>query len=386
MTQTWLLSPIFLLTRYDSISVCHPPPRFNASANHDFLFVLQVHERDLNTDFLIIILKDLLARRKELKLVLMSATLNSEAFSKYFGGCPVVSIPGRAHPVQEFRLEDVLEVTGHQVQEGSDFVLGKKSKSPKISKSALRQLYHPKYSKETIHSLSIVDEEKINYPLLADLLEHITLTQDEGAILVFMPGMMEIQKAIDEMYKKEFFQSSKVVIYPLHSSLSTAEQKAIFEVPPEGVRKVVVSTSKSVQLSCVCLTWKSLLISFVPNAKTKDIAETSITIEDVVYVVDSGRVKENRRDEVNETPTLVECWLSRASAKQRRGRAGRVRPGTAYHLFSRYVPLSGWMLTDSSFLSSLPNFIASIVFSRNQSHTRQESAGLSATGNVTRWN
>lgn len=211
--------------------------------------MLQVHERDLNTDFLIIILKDLLARRKDLKLVLMSATLNSDAFSKYFGGCPVVSIPGRAHPVQEFRLEDVLEVTKHQVMEGSDFVLSKKdSKAPKISKSALRKLYHPKYSKETIHSLSIVDEEKINYPLLADLLEHIAVTQDEGAVLVFMPGMMEIQKAIDEMYKKEFFQSSKVVIYPLHSSLSTAEQKAMFEVPPDGVRKIVVSTSKFVPL------------------------------------------------------------------------------------------------------------------------------------------
>lgn len=58
-------------------------------------FGTQVHERDLNTDFLLIIVKDLLARRKSLKLVLMSATLNSEAFSAYFGGCPVVSIPGR---------------------------------------------------------------------------------------------------------------------------------------------------------------------------------------------------------------------------------------------------------------------------------------------------
>ena len=72
-----------------------------------------------------------------------------------------------------------------------------------------------------------------------------------------------------------------------------------------------------------------------PFVASSDIAETSITIEDVVYVVDAGRVKENRRDEMNETPTLVECWVSRASAKQRRGRAGRVRPGIAYHMFSR---------------------------------------------------
>lgn len=119
---------------------------------------------------------------------------------------------------------------------------------------------------------------------------------------------MEITKTIDEMYKKEFFQSSRVVIYPLHSSLTTAEQKVIFEVPPKGVRKIVVSTN---------------------------IAETSITVEDVVYVVDTGKVKEQRKDPINETPTLVECWVSRASAKQRRGRAGRVRPGIAYHLFSR---------------------------------------------------
>lgn len=214
-----------------------------ASVSH--IFVDEVHERDLNTDFLIIILKDLLARRKELKLVLMSATLNSDAFSSYFGGCPVVSIPGRAHPVQENRLEDIIELTGYQVQEGSDYALPQNnSKPPKISKSALRKLYYPKYSKETIHSLSIVDETVINYELLAELLEHISLNQGEGAILVFMPGMMEIQKAIEEMYKKEYFQGPKVVIYPLHSSLSTAQQTAIFEVPPEGVRKIVVSTSK----------------------------------------------------------------------------------------------------------------------------------------------
>jgi HrpA-like RNA helicase len=67
-----------------------------------------------------------------------------------------------------------------------------------------------------------------------------------------------------------------------------------------------------------------------------DISLTCVCgLPDVVYVVDTGRVKENRKDEINETPTLVETWVSRASAKQRRGRAGRVRPGVAYHMFSR---------------------------------------------------
>lgn len=214
-----------------------------ASVSH--IFVDEVHERDLNTDFLIIILKDLLARRQNLKLVLMSATLNSDAFSTYFLNCPVVSIPGRAHPVKEFRLEDVLEMTNYLVEEGSDFALKiSDSRPPKYSKSVLRRRYYPKYSKDTIHSLSIVDESVINYELVAALLEYISLNEDTGAILVFMPGMMEITKTIEEMYKKQLFQSDKVRIYPLHSSLSTSEQIAIFEVPPEGVRKIVVSTSK----------------------------------------------------------------------------------------------------------------------------------------------
>ena len=88
-----------------------------ASVSH--VFVDEVHERDLNTDFLLIILKDLLVRRKSLKLVLMSATLNAERFSEFFGGYPTVSIPGRAQPVQEFRLEDALQVTNHLVLQGS---------------------------------------------------------------------------------------------------------------------------------------------------------------------------------------------------------------------------------------------------------------------------
>lgn len=80
-----------------------------ASVSH--VFVDEVHERDLHTDFLLIVLKDLLSRRKSLKLVLMSATLNATAFSDYFGGCPMVSIPGQAYPVDEKKLEDVLQVS-----------------------------------------------------------------------------------------------------------------------------------------------------------------------------------------------------------------------------------------------------------------------------------
>ena len=243
-----------------------------ASVSH--IFVDEVHERDLNTDFLLIILKDLLARRKSLKLVLMSATLNADAFKEFFQvqGCEIVSIPGRAHPVKEFRLEDILQLTGYEVQERSDYAVKSSNTADRLSKSELKKLYHPKgYDSKVIQSLSIVDESVVNYELLANLLEHIALNSDEGAILVFLPGFMEITKAIDEMNRKEFFQSPQVVIHPLHSSLSTAEQTAVFVVPPAGVRKVVVATN---------------------------IAETSITIEGksaesdsrFVVIVDSTNV------------------------------------------------------------------------------------------------
>lgn len=211
-------------------------------ANISHLIIDEVHERDINSDFALIILKELLQRRKSLKLILMSATFDKGIFASYFDGCATVEIPGRAHPVQEFRLEDILELTGYEVQEGSDYAVKERSekKEGRLSKAALKKLYSPKYDSKTIHSLSIVDESVINYELLAALVEHLSLHGEDGAILIFMPGMAEISNAIDELRKKEFFQSDKVVIYPLHSSLSTSEQTQVFEVPPVGIRKIVV--------------------------------------------------------------------------------------------------------------------------------------------------
>ena len=121
----------------------------------------------------------------------------------------------------------------------------------------------------------------------------------------------EITAAMEALSKIEHFRdSSNAVILPLHSSLSNAEQTAIFQKPPKGKRKIVLSTN---------------------------IAETSITIDDVVFVVDAGRVKENRYDDLNKMPTLAECWASKAATKQRRGRAGRVKPGYCWHLYSSHT-------------------------------------------------
>lgn len=134
-----------------------------ASVSH--VFVDEVHERDLNTDFLLIILKSLLSRRSSIKLVLMSATVNATTFSDFFGGCAVVSIPGRTFPVEEHRLEEILSLTQYEVKEDSDYAWKGKGSVNRPSKSALRKLYYPRYKSSVIHSLSVVDESQVNYEL-----------------------------------------------------------------------------------------------------------------------------------------------------------------------------------------------------------------------------
>ena len=171
---------------------------------------------------------------------------------------------------------------------------------------------YPNTPDAVLRSLMVVDEQLINYDLIEDLIYYIRSTSPQtGAILIFLPGLMEIttlyERLVGDKEEGGFGDVNEYLVFPLHSQLSTSEQRGIFEPPREGVRKIVISTN---------------------------IAETSITIEDCVFVIDAGRVKENRYDNVNKMATLQEVWVSQASAKQRRGRAGRVRDGYCYHLFS----------------------------------------------------
>jgi hypothetical protein len=130
-----------------------------------------------------------------------------------------------------------------------------------------------------------------------------------GAVLIFLPGWEEISGAMELMRGHPVLGNpSRVVLLPLHSAIPTSEQRRVFRRPPAGVVKVVLSTN---------------------------IAETSLTIDDVVYVVDAGRTKEKAYDAYTGCSSLSSVWVSQASARQRAGRAGRVRPGIAYHLFSR---------------------------------------------------
>jgi HrpA-like RNA helicase len=117
---------------------------------------------------------------------------------------------------------------------------------------------------------------------------------------------MEINRCIDTIRSE--VTGFSLELFPLHAQLSNKDQSAVFRRPRKGSRKVVAATN---------------------------IAETSITIDDVVFVIDSGRVKEMRLE--HSTLCLVETLASKASCKQRRGRAGRVRPGTCYKLYSRFL-------------------------------------------------
>mmetsp|Transcript_12537 Transcript_12537/g.22733 ORF Transcript_12537/g.22733 Transcript_12537/m.22733 type:complete len:1346 (-) Transcript_12537:420-4457(-) len=292
------------------------------------IFVDEIHERDLNTDFLLIVLRDLLTRNKSIRVVLMSATLNASLFAEYFGGAPVAEIPGRAFPVTLVHLETVIDTVQYQLPSGSEYALqqsGKKkknnNKTPDVSEvtckenladiRTLRQWYpHVKHS-STVETLKNMAHSKINFDLMYSLIKKLCTDPDSdpGAILVFLPGLMEIMTLYNQLIGDQalFGDASKFIIIPLHSSLSTSNQRMVFERPPEGCRKIVLSTN---------------------------IAETSITIDDVTIVVDAGKVKENRYDSEKKMSTLTEMWISQASAKQRAGRAGRVKSGTCYRMFT----------------------------------------------------
>lgn len=166
------------------------------------------------------------------------------------------------------------------------------------------------YSLTTRKNLMRVNDEIIDYDLLEDLISFIDLESPKGSILVFLPGIGEIQNIRERLSgSRQFGGENSFWIIPLHSSVAPGDQKKAFQQPPEGIRKIVLATN---------------------------IAETSITIEDAVYVVDSGKLKETRFDAKRGMESLVEAWISRANARQRAGRAGRVRPGQCFSLYTKH--------------------------------------------------
>ncbi|KAG5986184.1 hypothetical protein E4U43_005622 [Claviceps pusilla] len=277
----------------------------------------EVHERSIDSDFLLIVLKKLLIRRKDLKVVLMSATVDAERFSNYLGGAPILNVPGRTFPVDVRYLEDAVELTGYRlsdsheekmvdldddVAEGENTTNGQKSEMS----SSLGA-----YSAQTRNTLAQLDEYRIDFDLILQLMVRIasddSLQFYSKAILVFLPGIAEIRTLNDMLLGDPRFAKDWLV-YPLHSTIATEDQESAFLVPPQGMRKIVLATN---------------------------IAETGITIPDVTCVIDTGKHREMRFDEKKQLSRLIDTFISRANAKQRRGRAGRVQNGLCFHMFTK---------------------------------------------------
>ncbi|KAH6761194.1 RNA helicase family protein [Perilla frutescens var. hirtella] len=291
------------------------------------VFVDEIHERGMNEDFLLIVLKDLLPRRRDLRLILMSATLNADLFSNYFDGAPMIHIPGFTYPVRAHFLEDILEMTGYkitsfnQIDDYGQEKLWKtqrqlaprkrKNQITTLVEEAMSKSNFENYSSRVHESLSCWTPDGIGFNFLEAVLCHITRKERPGAVLVFMTGWEDISCLRDQLKAHPLLgDPNRVLLLTCHGSMATSEQKLIFERPPPNVRKIVLATN---------------------------MAEASITINDIVFVVDCGKAKETTYDALNNTPCLLPSWISQASARQRRGRAGRVQPGECYHLYPRCV-------------------------------------------------
>jgi ATP-dependent RNA helicase DHX29 len=269
----------------------------------------------IDTDFLLVILRSLMDRRPELKVILMSATVDAAKFSRYLNDAPILTVPGRTFPVQTRYLEDAIELThytgstddtaknGTNSGDDDDEINSEKSGIPNKL---------PGYSPATRNVLSNYDEYAIDYDLVVRLIEAVAydpqLSRFSSAVLVFLPGIAEIRQLNDILTSHPSFNSNWL-IYPLHSTISSEDQQAAFLLPPPGVRKIVLATN---------------------------IAETGVTIPDITCVVDTGKHKEMRFDERRQLSRLTQSFISRANAKQRRGRAGRVQEGLCFHLFTKY--------------------------------------------------
>ncbi|KAI0739572.1 pre-mRNA-splicing factor ATP-dependent RNA helicase PRP43 [Daedaleopsis nitida] len=267
----------------------------------------EAHERTLATDILMGLLKDLAKRRSDLKIVVMSATLDAQKFQRYFSiagpskPAPLFKVPGRTHPVEVFYTQEP----------------------------------EPDYVEAAIRTVLMIHR-----------------AEDPGDVLLFLTGEEEIEDACrkikleaDDLVNQDPDSVGPLVCIPLYSSLPPQQQQRIFDpAPPPRVpngppgRKVVISTN---------------------------IAETSLTIDGIVYVVDPGFSKQKVYNPRIRVESLLVSPISKASAQQRAGRAGRTRPGKCFRLY-----------TEKDFMSELEEQTHPEILRSNLANTVLELAKL----------
>ena len=228
----------------------------------------EAHERTLATDILMALLKEIAKKRPDLKIIIMSATLDAQKFQRYFNDAPLLAVPGRTHPVEIF----------YTAEPERDYV-----------EAAIRTVLQ-------IHA-----------------------SEPDGDILLFLTGEEEIEDACkkigaeaEEMSRE--MDCGPLVVYPLYGTLPPHQQQRIFDKPPGPFRKggrpgrkVIVATN---------------------------IAETSLTIDGIVYVVDPGFSKQKIYNPRSRVESLLVSPISKASSQQRAGRAGRTKPGKCFRLYT----------------------------------------------------
>ncbi len=261
---------------------------------YSILMVDEAHERSLTIDFILGLLKNLLLKRPEFRLLVSSATIRTEIFSQYFFNAPVISIQAESFPVQVI----------YRPSPASNY---KREKTNKPHKSA-------KGPQLPTQCLNPVEEQALQIRDLILQLEQQDGPHSRGAVLVFLPGEANIKACVAALHPCE--QNHGIYVLPLYARLGKEEQQRIFKDAP---------FSKHLQRPC-----RKIILA-------TNIAETSLTIEGVTVVIDTGLAKLSHYDSYIQHTELRESNISKASAEQRKGRAGRLAPGLCYRLYSRSV-------------------------------------------------
>jgi ATP-dependent helicase HrpA len=220
---------------------------------YDCIIIDEAHERSLNIDFLLGYLKQLATRRKDLKIIITSATIDTAKFSKHFNDAPIINVEGRSYPV---------EVEYRPLDEGND---------------------------------------DLNLGIYSAVTE-IYASAHEGDILVFLSGEKEILEAQDYLTRKHIRSTE---ILPLYARLTAAQQMQVFH--PGSLRRIILTTN---------------------------VAETSLTVPRIHYVIDSGVARVSRYSARSKIQGLLIEGISQAAANQRKGRCGRIADGVCYRLYS----------------------------------------------------